>query len=173
MAAGIDDDGFVEAGAAKSVPADNTDLFAKDANPWNDSDFVNILKTLQGYHVDLLKIQDKLADNPVQAGEYQGKLRLEVNKLFAYMNAYIDLQVDISEDYARTRQNLYETGLKSGKSPSAAEKHAGEMTRILASNLAIAKFRVDQIKNEYERYNGIAIYLATRMKEFNSERMMG
>lgn len=173
MVAGADNDGFVEAGQNKSVPADNTDLFAVEANPNNDPAYREILKTLQGYHVELLKIQDKLADNPVQAGEYQGKLRLEVNKLFAYMNAYIDLQVDISEDYARERQSIYETGLKAGKSPSAAEKHAGEMTRIKASNLAIAKFRVDQIKNEYERYNGIAIYLATRMKEFNSERMMG
>lgn len=172
MAAGDGFDDMQEAGA-KPVPAETPDLFAKDANPNNDPDYRNILKTLQGYHVDLLKIQDKLADNPVQAGEYQGKLRLEVNKLFAYMNAYIDLQVDISEDYARTKQNLYETGLKQGKSPSAAEKHANEMTRIISSNLAIAKFRVDQIKNEYERYNGIAIYLATRMKEFNSERMMG
>lgn len=172
MTAGDDFDDMQEAGA-KSVPAETPDLFAKDANPNNDPDYRNILKTLQGYHVDLLKIQDKLADNPVQAGEYQGKLRLEVNKLFAYMNAYIDLQIDISEDYARQKQNLYETGLKQGKSPSAAEKHANEMTRIISSNLAIAKFRVDQIKNEYERYNGIAIYLATRMKEFNSERMMG
>lgn len=171
MSAGTDD--FIEAGQSNPVPADNSDLFAKHANPQNDPEYVKILRTLQGYHVDLLKVQDKLADNPVQAGEFQGKLRLEVNKLFAYMNAYIDLQVDISEDYARERQSLYETGLKSGKSPSAAEKHAGEMTRIKASNLQIAKFRVDQIKNEYERYNGIAIYLATRMKEFNSERMMG
>lgn len=172
MAAGDGFDDMQEAGA-KSVFAETPDLFAKDANPNNDPDYRNILKTLQGYHVDLLKIQDKLADNPVQAGEYQGKLRLEVNKLFAYMNAYIDLQIDISEDYARTKQNLYETGLKQGKSPSAAEKHASEMTRIISANKDIAKFRVDQIKNEYERYNGIAIYLATRMKEFNSERMMG
>jgi len=172
MTAVADSDGFVEAGATL-VPADTPDLFAKEANPLNDPDYVAILTKLQSYHVELLKIEDKLADNPVLAGEYQGKLRLEVNKLFAYMNAYIDLQVDISEDYARERQNLYETGLRSGKTPSAADKHAGEMTRIKASNLQIAKFRVDQIKNEYERYNGIAIYLATRMKEFNSERMMG
>ena len=94
MTAGDDFDDMQEAGA-KSVPAETPDLFAKDANPNNDPDYRNILKTLQGYHVDLLKIQDKLADNPVQAGEYQGKLRLEVNKLFAYMNAYIDLQIDI------------------------------------------------------------------------------
>lgn len=167
------EEGWKTAGAeAPAAPAAHK-TFAEQANPMNDPTYVEILTRLQGYHVDLLKLDDKLADNPVQAGQYQGKMRLEVARLFAYMNAYIDLQADIAQSYAREREKLYRDSLTSGKSPSAADKHAGEMTRVLAANQAIAKLRVDQIKNEYERYNSIAIYLATRMKEFNSERMMG
>lgn len=134
---------------------------------------MKILTTLQKYHTELLRQDDALADNPVLAGEYQGKLRLEVNRLFAYMNAYIDLQADLQEEYSIKRQNLYETALASGKTPSASNNHATEMTRVMSANVDIAKLRVQQIKNEWERYNGIAIYLATRMKEFNSERMLG
>lgn len=172
MAAGENFDDFVEAGD-KQTPANHPDLVAKEINPYNDPDFNAVLKKLQLYHAELLQKGDRLVENPIEAGNYQGKIRLEVNRLFAWTNAYIDLQVQISEEYARNKQSLYESGIKTGKSPSAAEKHANEMTRIDSANLAIVKLRVDQIKNEYERYNGIAIYLATRMKEFNTERMMG
>jgi hypothetical protein len=155
------------------VTPPTAESFGAQIDPKNDEDYVKIIRTLQGYHADLLKTNDKLADNPVEAGIYQGKIRLEVNRLFAYINNYIDLQVDISEDYARERQTLYLAAIQSGKTPSAADKHAGEMTRLLANNEKTAQMRVKQIQNEYERYNGIAIYLATRMKEFNTERMVG
>ena len=32
---------------------------------------------------------------------------------------------------------------------------------------------IQQVKNEYERYNGICMYLQSRMKEFNTDRMVG
>jgi len=147
--------------------------FSEEHNPYSNPDFVAILSKLKSYHKELLKGNDKLADNPVLAGEYQGKLRLEVSRLFKYMNEYIDLQVETGGLYARERQLEYKAGIELGKSPSAAEKHASEVTRVIAANEAIAKLRIQQIKNEYDRYNSIAIYLATRMKEFQSERMMG
>lgn len=169
-----DEDGFTEVQSSHTAPATTgeTPVFAKENDPNLDPNYAAILKKLQGYHTELLGI-DNLADNPVEAGQYQGKIRLEVSRLFAWMNAYIDLQVSVSEDYAHEKAMLYKQGLAQGKTPSAAEKHASEMTRVKSANLAIAKLRVDQIKNEYERYNGIAIYLATRMKEFNTERTMG
>ena len=151
----------------------NTETFSSINNPTNDETYVALLKRLQGYHLDLLREDEKLADNPVLAGEYQGKLRLDVSRLFAYMNAFIDLQVQVAEDYAKERERVYKEQLGLGKSASAAVGHASEVTRIMASNVAIAKLRVDQIKNEYDRYNSIAIYLASRMKEFSVERMMG
>lgn len=161
-----------EVGAKAPVSLQERSEFAKENDPMNDPTYTALLTELQGYHAELLKGNDKLADNPVLAGEYQGKIRLGVSRLFAYMNVFIDLQVDISETYAKERQKLYTEGLLQGKSPSAADKHAGEMTRLLSNNEAVAKLRVQQVKNEYERYNGIAIYLATRMKEFSAERMM-
>ena len=154
-----------------AVSAESQESFAATNNPINDRAYMAILTELQGYHTELIKMGD--IENPVIAGQYQGKIRLGANRLFAYMNAYIDLQADLNEEYSIKRQYLYETQLKLGKSPSAADKHAGEMTRVLSANMAVAKLRVDQIRNEYERYNGIAIYLASRMKEFNTERMMG
>lgn len=168
----VDEEGFEEVGQA-SVPASDKPVFATENNPNNDPEYVALLKELQGYHAELLQGNDALADNPVLAGQYQGKIRLGVSRLFAWMNAYIDLQVAVSEQYSYEKQKLYREQLEQGKSPSAADKHASEMNRVLSANLAIAKLRVDQIKNEYERYNGIAIYLATRMKEFNAERIMG
>ena len=165
-------DEFATAKVAGAKPTvEESTATPADTDPKSDPNYVALLTELQRYHRDLLKMD--LAEDPVQAGEYQGHIRLAVNKLFAYMNIYIDLQVDISEEYARTRQALYVEQLKMGKSPSAADKHAGEMTRIDSSNLSVVQLRVKQIQNEYERYNGIAIYLASRAKGFNTERIMG
>lgn len=149
------------------------DNFSTLNNPMNDPGYVKLLEKLQGYHLALLRDDEKLADNPVLAGEYQGKLRLEVARLFAYLNNFVDLQVMVSEDYSKERERIYKEQIALGKSPSAASSHASETTRQLANNAAIAKLRVDQIRNNYERYNSIAIYLATRMKEFSAERYMG
>lgn len=168
----MDKDGFIEVGETPKIEPVTGD-FSSINNPTNDPEYNKLLKRLQGYHLDLLREDEKLADNPVLAGEYQGKLRLDVSRLFAYMNAFIDLQVSVSENYAKERERIYKEQLALGKSPSAAVNHAGEVTRILSSNVAIAKLRVDQIKNEYDRYNSIAIYLATRMKEFATERFLG
>ena len=57
-------------------------------------------------------------------------------------------------------------------SPSGSENYAREMTRVDDSEIKIVENRIQQIKNEYERYNSIAIYLQSRMKEFGIERMM-
>jgi len=165
-------DEFADAKVAGAKPTiEESTATPVDTNPMSDPNYAALLVELQGYHRDLLKMN--LAEDPVQAGEYQGYIRLAVNKLFAYMNIYIDLQVDVSEEYAKARQALYTEQLKLGKSPSAADKHAGEMTRVDSANLAVVQLRVKQIQNEYERYNGIAIYLASRAKGFNTERIMG
>lgn len=135
--------------------------------------YKSILSALEGYRQELLVDHDKLADNPVKAGEYQGKIRLGVSDLITYMNEAIDRQIEASEEYAREKSRIYQAQLKEGKTPSAAEKHATEMTRELNATVLTAKLRVDQIKNEYEKYSNIAIYLASRAKEFISERYMG
>lgn len=159
------DDGFIKAGAAKAESIELT-----NTNPQDDPRYAALLAELQGYHRDLLKLN--LADNPVLCGEYLGHLRLGANKLFAYMNIYIDEQVDKSTLVASRRQEFYEQQLALGKSPSASDTHAGEMTRIDAANLKVIELRVQQIKNNYERFNGICLYLQSRMKEFQSERFM-
>lgn len=146
--------------------------FSEDNNPTNDPKYVQLLEDLEGYRKELFAIGDKLADNPVKAGEYQGKIRLAVSELITYKNNFIDLQATKLEGYARERTRIYKEKLI-GSTPSAAEKHASEVTRELQAESQIAKMRVDQIDGEYQKYSNIAIYLASRAKEFNSERMLG
>lgn len=113
-------------------------------------------------------------ENPSLIGDYLGKLRLNANQLFAFWNAYIDIQNELELAYAEKRQQEYELYLKSPKgSASGAEKHAREITRIDEAKIGLVKNTIQQIKNEYERYNGICMYLQSRLKEFNTERMVG
>lgn len=170
----VDDDGFTTAGAktshSKAPLAADDSVVLKNTNPNDDPRYNQLLVNLQQWHRELQSLD--LAQEPVKCGEYLGMLRLNCNKLFAYINIYIDEQINQTSTYNARRQSLYQEQLKLGKSPSAADKHAGEFTRVDSANLDIVKMRVQQIRNEYERYNGICLYLQSRMKEFNTERMM-
>lgn len=170
------DDGFVEAGARR-VPTENLleTINLDDLRLVENKAYIKIVAECRTIHNDLLKNENTEAyiENPALIGNYLGKLRLNANQLFGYMNIYIDILSDLQREYAAKRQGLYEVQLKQGKSPSAAEKHAREMSRVDETTISVIENNIQQVKNEYERYNGICMYLQSRMKEFNTERMVG
>lgn len=140
-------------------------------NPEDDPKYVKLLTNLQTVHGTLLNTD--LSENPSLIGDYLGDLRLGANQLFAYLNVYIDVLTEAQVTHATRRQAIFETEMAQGKSPSAAETYAREMTRDSDANVKVIENRIQQIKNNYERFNGIAIYLQSRMKEFQSERFAG
>lgn len=163
-------EGFIEAGKKTATLLDDSLVVTSDPN--NDPKFVALLKKLQTLHGELLK--QNLSENPALIGDYLGELRLGANQLFAYLNVFIDMHSEMLAEYAQERQKLYEFWLTTPKgSPSSAESYAREKTRIQDTNIKIIENRIQQIKNNYERYNGICIYLQSRLKEFNTERMVG
>lgn len=143
-----------------------------------NAEYKRIVTELQRWHGELLKLETEgklmSLDNPLTPSEYLGKLRLNANMLYAFMNNYIDILNELQKVLARKRQELYEARLAEPKaSPSAAEAHAKNLTRIDEANVKQVENRIQQIKNEYERYNGICLYLHSKMKEVNTERIMG
>lgn len=172
-------DNAIEAGSKKATTdslLDTIDL--DDLRLAKNSTYIKIVAECKALHNDLLKNEGKdnagvYIENPALIGNYLGRLRLNANRLFTYMNIYIDVLSDLQREYAIKRQGLYETQLMEGKSPSAAEKHAREMSRIDETTIGVIENNIQQVKNEYERYNGICMYLQSRMKEFNTERMVG
>lgn len=166
-------DDWQEAGGSKpAAPAQAPPISLMSAtDPKNDPRYVAILEDLERWHGELLKMN--FVENPAVIGDYLSKIRLNCNLLFRYINVFIDQLADVEVEVAAKRQQLYEDMLALGKTPSASEAHAREMSR---SDEALAKLisrRIDQITNEYERYNGIAMHLQSRMREFDTERRMG
>lgn len=141
--------------------------------------YMEIVGELRTKHAELLDLETSgklgnYVENPSLIGDYLGKLRLNCNRLFTYLNIYIDILSDLQREYAAKRQALYMEVLSKPKgSPSAAEKHAREMTRVDEAKIMVIQNNMQEVKNEYERYNGICMYLQSRMKEFNTERQMG
>jgi hypothetical protein len=174
-----DDDGFVEAGqrqADTGTLLDTIDL--DDLRLVGNKSYIKVVAECKALHRELLENEGegklgKYIENPALIGNYLGKLRLNANMLFQYSNIYIDILSDLQREYAGKRQSLYTAQLQAGKSPSAAEKHAREMSRVDETTIGVIENTIQQIKNEYERFNGICMYLQSRMKEFNTERVMG
>jgi hypothetical protein len=140
-------------------------------SPYKDKRFVALTNELKQKHNELR--QQDLRENPVLIGDYLDQLRLGANLLFGYLNRYIEVLVEIDQDLAKERQALYEEQLAEGKSPSASDLHAKNLTRVKEAKAKAIQNHIQQIKNEYERYNTICMSLQTRMKEFISERHMG
>ena len=147
--------------------------------PTSNEHYVRITSQLKRLHADLLRFEDEgklsnASENPGLIGDYLGKLRLNVNMLFAFLNQYSELENDLIKEPNEKRQRIYETRLAEPKgTPSSADTHSKAMTRVDEASLKIVQNTIQQIKNEYERYNGICMYLQSRLKEFNTERIMG
>ena len=170
----------IEAGSAESATENVLDSIDLDSlRLTENSKYQAITTECQTVHRQLLDYEKSgklgnYVENPSLIGDYLGKLRLNANQLFAFLNIYIDIMNDLEIAYAEKRQNMYEAYLKLPKSsPSAAEKHARELTLIDEVKIKSVENMIQQVKNEYERYNGICMYLQSRLKEFNTERIMG
>lgn len=143
----------------------------------DNAKYQKILAECNAIHKQLLEYErenraNSYVDNPALLGEYLGKLRLNANLLFGFMNVYIDLISDLELEYARKRQKVYLEKLEETSS-SQAETYSREVTRVDDAKINAVKSILLQIRNHYEQFNSICIYLQSRSKEFISERMMG
>lgn len=136
-----------------------------------DERYIALISDLRKIHGELRSFD--LVNNPAEIGNYLGRLRLGANLLFSFLNNFIDVLTELEQYVATKRQELYEAGIAEGKSPSAADSHSRNLTRVDEIRVKTIENRINQIKNEYERYNGICMYLQSRLKEFNTERIMG
>lgn len=154
---------------AGSIPQDTSGF----GDPTSDPRYTELLKKLQLIHADLLKTNLSI-ENSVLIVDRLGELRLSANQLFAFMNYYIDALSDLELDYANKRKTLF---LEKVKEPTGsigkAESFARESLRVEEAEIKVVQNRIKQIQNEYDRYNGIAMYLHARMKENQSEKYMG
>lgn len=169
----------VEAGTPQSATQSVLDSVNLDELRLVDNKkYESITTSCQLIHKELLGYEKEgklgnYVENPSLIGDYLGRLRLNANQLFAFMNIYIDILSDMEMDYAKRRQTIFEEHIASKASANAAEKMATELTRVDKAKIKLLENMIQQIKNEYERYNGICMYLQSRLKEFNTERMVG
>lgn len=173
-------DNAVEAGSLKSTSDSLLDSIDLDSLRLADNKkYNNITSQCQTIHAELLAYErdgrlGNFAENPSLIGDYLGKLRLNANQLFAFINIYTDIINDLEMEYAKKRQSIYLEKLNGPKgSPSMAVNHAREVTRVDEAKIENVKNTILQIKNEYDRYNSICMFLQSRLKEFNTERVMG
>lgn len=157
------------------VPSDDS---IQVPNPDTNKRYAAVTDQLRQWHGELLAMEKegKLSlgtDNPAAIGDYLSKLRLNCNLLFRFKNEYLDILNDLQTEAAVKRQTIFESALAEKKSPNAAENMARELTRVDENNCKQVENRIAQITNEYERFNGICIFLHSRTREFNTERIMG
>lgn len=142
-------------------------------SPNDDERYTALLSSLRTLHGVLRKRDYNNPSDLLTIKDDLGQLRLSANLLFSFLNQYIDVLTELEQHSAIKRQTEYEKGIKDGMSPNASELHSRNITRIDEARVKTIENRINQIKNEYERYNTIAMYLQSRLKEAQSERMLG
>lgn len=166
-----------EAGSSKNNNAISDNIEISELRLVDNQRYQSLLKECNNIHKQLLTYEstnkaNSYVDNPSLIGEYLGKLRLNANQLFLFMNIYIDLISEMELEYAKKRQKVYIEQLEIG-SVNSAEKSARELTRVDEAQLGVVKNSLNQIRNNYEQFNGICIYLQSRLKEFTTEKLLG
>lgn len=169
-------DEFAQATQAGSIKAYDVDV--SELRLADNKQYQTILKECDRIHRELLKYErdnksNSYIENPALIGQYLGQLRLHANLLFSYMNTFIDLISDMELNYAENRKRLFMEALNETDSPNKSESIAREKTRVLEAKIGMMKANLNQIRNSYENYNSICMYLMSRNKEFISERIMG
>lgn len=142
-------------------------------SPYNDPNYKALVQTLAKQQAEIESRDYKEATDLVRLADDLGGLRLGANKIFAFINKYITVLTQLDQEASDKRQKLYEEALAEGKSPSAADNHSRNLSRTEDSRVRIVENGIQQMKNDYERFNGICMYLQSRMKEANTERIMG
>lgn len=148
----------------------------KELSP-RQQQFRDTVTTLRDEHGVLLREEREgkirnARENPGLIGDHLTSMRLHCNLLFSFTNELIDEENEKMLEVAKKRQSLYEAKIKEGKSESAAMNHAKEKTRVMEAELGVIRNKIRQIRDEYERFNGICMMLQSRMNEFNTERRM-
>lgn len=143
----------------------------------DNAKYVEITRDLKRKHSELLKLQaegklSQASDSPV-IGDYMMTMRLNCNQLFRFINGYLDVLTDLSMELAQKRQRVYVESLEEGKSPSASETHSKQMCRVDEATVKAVEYQIQQVRNDYERFNGICMGLQSRLKEMNTERIVG
>lgn len=143
----------------------------------DNSRYTAITKELKQKHAELLKLQaegsiSQAKDSPVIA-DYMMTMRLNCNLLFNFINGYLDVLTELSMELAKKRQAIYKEQIDDGKSSSGADTHAKQMTRVDEAVVKAVEYQIQQVRNDYERFNGICMGLQSRLKELNTERMVG
>lgn len=172
-------DAWVEAGVANADKAIADSVDVTSLNLTANKKYQQINSELQAKHSELLTLEqegkiNEYRENPTLIGDYLGKLRLKANQLFAFLNVYIDILNELQLEYYTKRQEAFNLVLASDKgSINKAETYARETTQVLGAKIKIVENQINQIRNDYERYNSICMYLQSRLKEFGYEKVMG
>lgn len=139
----------------------------------DDPKYANLIFELRTLHGVIRKRDYNNPADMILMKDDLGELRLGANLLFSFLNTYIDILSELEQEYAEKRQSIYDSCIIEDMSPNMSDTHARNSTRNIEAKVKLIENRINQIKNEYERYNGIAIYLQSRMKDVNTERMIG
>lgn len=139
--------------------------------------YLQITKELKQKHAELLKLQtegklSEAKDSPL-ISDYMMTMRLNCSLLFNFINGYLDVLTDLSTELASKRQKLYVECIDKKMSPSASDTHIKQMTREDEAIVKAVEYQIQQVKNDYERFNSICMALQSSLKEKNTERIVG
>lgn len=136
----------------------------------DDEAYQKLSVRLNKLHYSVLK--EDVLDNPALTGDYMTQIRGYANFILPYINRAIDAVSEADGAVSKAREKLYAENTANGMSPSAAEKDARERTRLLEHKLNNAQRGVDKLRNDYKRYDSLVLVMQSRLKEFNTERIM-
>lgn len=130
----------------------------------------NLLATLRAMHIEVLK--KAVLDDPTLLGDYMVRMRGYAEFLVPYVNRALTEADDALLKCETERAGIYNKAIEAGESQNASAVKAKERTRLLDAEYEVARNEVTRRKNEYVRFSNICTTMQSRLREFNTEKMM-
>lgn len=170
-------DGWELVGAKETSAIPKLNLSYDDISVYLNKDYADALSKLKSLR-DITEQYRQLgrlrveSNNPANISDMMLEIRTNVSILTDFKSHYLDLLNSMMGANADRREYIYLKGIEEGKTASAADKHAQNVTNADKNKLAIVKNVIDQISNDVDNYNSLSMALQSIMKEFNTDRIV-
>lgn len=113
--------------------------------------YEDLMSALKKLHAE--QMRDDIAGNAEKLGKSLLRMRQTANLLIPFINRELQIQAELEKELGAARQRYYEADIAAGKSRSAANDHASNMTKALSGQLEAVKLGVQIKKNDYDRFD--------------------
>jgi len=124
--------------------------------------YEDLMAALKQLHAE--QMRDDVAGNAEKLGKSLLRMRQTCNLLIPFINRDLEMLATLERTLGAERERLYKEDIAAGKSRSAANDHASNMTKKLSGEIKAMEYQVEIKKNDFNRFDTLCYALKAELQ---------